>query len=289
MGSDQRTADERPESWTTFTSRAYVAEGDDEAARAATTAWLEEQALDPFIREVAIRSHARLDLRPGESVLEMGCGTGVFLPALARAVGESGRVVGLDHAPAFLDASRTRLAGAGLEDRVELVHGDAHRLPFPDGSFDAAHCERVLMHLEDPDLAIRELVRVVRPGGRVVVAEVYADGAMIDHPDAELARRASLILVSGIRNTSMGLELRGRVISAGLVDVTGEVVGYFEEELDPDEGEEIARIVRQLGTSGEVEPARAEAFVQTLDGRRAAGTYCGLALIFVVSGRVPDR
>src|SRR6185369_8077526 len=118
----------------TFTSAAYAATNDDAATRAASD-WLEAQALHPFIRQVAERSLERLALQPGEAVLEVGCGTGVFLPGLATLVGPSGRVVGIDHAPAFREQARERLADAGLNDRVDIREADAHRLPFPDATF----------------------------------------------------------------------------------------------------------------------------------------------------------
>jgi ubiquinone/menaquinone biosynthesis C-methylase UbiE len=272
----------------TYSSQAYGASSDDGATRA-TAAWLEAQSLHPFLRDVAERSLARMALQPGESVLDVGCGTGVFLPGLAAAVGPAGRVVGLDHSAAFLEDARTRLAGASLAGRVELVEGDVHRLPFADGTFDAAHCERVLMHVEDPALAIREMLRVVRPGGRALVAEVYAHGARIDHPDPEAERLISAELVSGIRNGSMGIALRGLLIESGFADVGGEVVGYFEETLDQDEAEEWSMLARGLAARGDLEPARAEAAIAAMEDQRARGTHCGVALIFVVSGRVPGE
>jgi SAM-dependent methyltransferase len=227
-------------------------------------------------------------IRPGESVLDVGCGTGVFLPGLVALVGGAGRVVGLDHSPAFLGDARKRLAEAAIVDRVELVEGDAHHLPFPEATFDVAHCERVLMHLEDPAAAVREMCRVVRPGGRLLVAEVYAAGARIAHPDLEAEQLVSAQLVSGIRNSGMGLAVRGLLVEAGLRDVGGEVVGYFEEELDQDEAEEWAAGARALAARGRLDPSRAEAAIAAMEESRAAGTYCGTALIFVVSGRVPD-
>lgn len=272
--------------WATYTTEAYASDAADEGARA-TAAWLEEQSTQPFIREVAERSLARLALQPGESILEVGCGTGVFLPRLAGLVGPGGRVAGLDHAPAFLDDARKRVAAAGLAGHVELVEGDAGNLPFADDTFDAAHCERVLMHLADPDRAIAEMRRVVRPGGRVVAAEVYAAGAAFAGADPELNERIMRAMTSAFRNPWMGLELRGRFVDAGLTEVGGEVVGDLERELVQDEADEIASVARDLAARGEVDTARVEAALADLEARRARGAYGGLAFIVVVSGRVP--
>jgi ubiquinone/menaquinone biosynthesis C-methylase UbiE len=292
MGSEPRTppgdAEERAAAAALFTSQAYAATNDDVRTRAAVD-WLEAQSIHPFLRDVAARSMARMALQPGESVLDVGCGTGVFLPGLAAIAGPEGRVVGLDHSAAFLEEARKRLSDASLGGRVELVEGDAHHLPFADATFDAVHCERVLMHLEDPALAIREMQRVVRPGGRVLLAEVYPEGARMDHPDPEAEKLISTGLVSGVRNTSMGIALRGLLVKAGFTDVGGDVVGYFEEELDQDEAEEWTGVARGLATRGVLDPARAEAAIAAMEDRRASGTHCGLAMVFVVSGRVPGE
>jgi SAM-dependent methyltransferase len=225
----------------------------------------------------------------GESVLEVGCGTGVFLPVLAGLAGSDGHVVGLDHSRAFLGQARERINAASLGGQVELVEADAMQLPFDDAVFDAAHCERVLMHVAEPAQAIREMIRVVRPNGRVVVAEVFAAGATQAHPDPEVSRQIVETMVSGIRNRWMGIQLRGLFVEAGLADVDGEVVGYFESELDEDEATEYTEIARKLAAGGVVDSARAEAAVEAMQDQRSKGTHCGLALIFIVSGRVPWR
>jgi SAM-dependent methyltransferase len=270
----------------TFTSDAYASETD-AAVTAEAVAWLETQSQHPFIRDTWRRSTELLRLKPGERVLEVGCGTGTFLPVLAEAVDETGRVVGLDHAPAFLEEAASRLVALGLTDRVELIAGDALAMPFEDATFDVVHCERVLMHLDDPGAAVREMARVVRPGGRIVAAEVVAHGAMIDLPDRDAVRRILDEAIKGMRSPDVGLQLRRLLLEAGLVDVEGSVVALFETELDPEEQQEFREVAATLVASGELDPTRADAVVATLDARVAAGTYCGTALMFVVAGRGP--
>jgi ubiquinone/menaquinone biosynthesis C-methylase UbiE len=124
-----------------------------------------------------------LELEPGQAVLEVGRGSGVFLPALAQAVGKAGRVVGVDLAEPFFTQAQQRMGSAGLAGVVSVQRADACRLPFADASFDAVHCERVLMHLDDPDLALREMARVLRPGGVAVAAEPDRGGFRLDHAD----------------------------------------------------------------------------------------------------------
>ncbi len=110
-----------------------------------------------------------LRLRPGGSAIDVGTGTGLTLPFLAAAVGPEGRVVGLDRSPAMLDGARDRAPSPP----VELVEADATALPFEDASFDAAISTYGLTAIADVDGALDEMIRVVRPGGRLVVADVH--------------------------------------------------------------------------------------------------------------------
>jgi demethylmenaquinone methyltransferase/2-methoxy-6-polyprenyl-1,4-benzoquinol methylase len=106
----------------------------------------------------------------GDRVLDVATGTGMVAAALVRAHGC--RVVGLDQSPEMLGQARGRLAGdPALHDKVELVEGTAERLPFPDASFDALTFTYLLRYVDDADATMRELARVVRPGGTVAAIE----------------------------------------------------------------------------------------------------------------------
>jgi ubiquinone/menaquinone biosynthesis C-methylase UbiE len=272
--------------YVTYSSAAYTAESTSEVEES-TAAWLETQAQMPFIREVARRTFELMDLREGQSVLDVGCGTGVLLPGLAEVVGARGSVTGLDHSAAFLARAHRRLRDAGLDERVRLVHGDALAVPFAGGTFDVTHAERVLMHLPEPDAAIREMVRVTRPGGRVVSAEVDTRAVEYDQPDRELFELILQVSASQIRNPSMGIEVRRRFIEAGLEDVTVVVVGDVETRMDDEEVTEYRRVGRELVEVGVVEAARVDAAMEHLVRTNDAGIYSGMAVIFVTVGTVP--
>jgi ubiquinone/menaquinone biosynthesis C-methylase UbiE len=108
-------------------------------------------------------------LANGERVLDLACGTGlVSLPA-AHAVGANGQVIGVDIADRMVEALRQRAAAAGLP-QVAATRMDAEQLAVPDGSVDVALCALGLMYLPDPGQALREVKRVLRPGGRTVLA-----------------------------------------------------------------------------------------------------------------------
>jgi demethylmenaquinone methyltransferase / 2-methoxy-6-polyprenyl-1,4-benzoquinol methylase len=122
---------------------------------------------DPRWRRTMV---AAVDAHPGERVLDVATGTGLVAQAVVRRYGCT--VVGLDQSPEMLAAANARLArDPTLRTRVTLVTGEAERLPFADGDFDHLTFTYLLRYVDDPGATLRELARVVRPGGRVASLE----------------------------------------------------------------------------------------------------------------------
>src|SRR5947208_970387 len=113
-----------------------------------------------------IREAARVG--PGSRVLDVACGPGLVALRLAEV---AGHVTGLDLTPAMLDKARELQRQRGLQN-LSWRPGRADALPYPGGSFDAAVTRFSFHHLTDPAAALAEMVRVCRPGGRVVVCDV---------------------------------------------------------------------------------------------------------------------
>jgi demethylmenaquinone methyltransferase / 2-methoxy-6-polyprenyl-1,4-benzoquinol methylase len=157
---------------------------------------------DPRWRRALVRAVA-----PGarERVLDVATGTGMVAAELVARGGCS--VVGLDQSAEMLAAARERLAGRpALAQRVELIEGQAEELPFADGSFDALTFTYLLRYVDDPRATMRELARVVRPGGRVGSLEFGV-------PVRWWARIAWRLY------TAIGLPLLGRLVSREWMEV----------------------------------------------------------------------
>lgn len=113
----------------------------------------------------------RIGLDDVRSVLDVGCGIGHWGRLLGRVLAPEAHVVGVDPEPRWLEEAARRAAAEGLADRLTYREGRVESLPFDDASFDLVSCQTLLMHIADPHAAIREMLRVTKHGGVLVVAE----------------------------------------------------------------------------------------------------------------------
>ncbi len=153
---------------------------DDAADPADLLAFLDAFASLEPIRRAKRRSLELLEATTGDRLLDIGCGLGEEVREMAALVGDSGRAVGVDSSELAIAEAQRRAGATG--SRAQYVVGDAADLGFPPAAFDGCRADRTLQHLETPVAALREMTRVVRPGGRIVVTEV---GSWIDG-DADL-------------------------------------------------------------------------------------------------------
>ncbi len=118
--------------------------------------------------------HAIAAIIAGETILDIGCGAGMDLLLAARRAGPMGRAIGIDMTEAMRDRARTSAAAAGLRN-VEVYRADATALPFPDASVDVVISNGVLNLVPEKDKAFAEIRRVLRPGGRLQLADIVLD------------------------------------------------------------------------------------------------------------------
>jgi SAM-dependent methyltransferase len=228
-------------------------------------------------------------LHAGEHVLEVGCGSGVVTRDVARRIAPDGTVTGLDPSPALLAIARELAEQEGLADLIEWREGDARVLPFPDATFDAVLAVTTLSHVPGAKRAVQEMVRVVRPGGRVGVFDRDIDTAIISHPDRAMTRR---IVAAAAEQTAVNPWLCRRLprllaeVGVGGVGVRG----FSSIERDPrgfyatNGGARWAEIAAKTGAITEEERAR---WVREFEGEQAAGGFmAGMTQLFVWGTRV---
>ncbi len=170
----------------------------------------------PFFADCKRESYDLLNATPGRRILEVGCGLGDDAAALAKRVAPGGSVVAIDGSQAMIDAARERHRDvAGLSFDV----ADAAHLPFDDASFDACRIDRVLQHIEDPALAIAEMVRVLRRGGVVVAFDNDWETLTVDSADRALTRTILNAWCDRFPSGWIGRRLVPLFLQAGLRDV----------------------------------------------------------------------
>jgi len=211
----------------------------------------------------------------GRHILDVGSGPGDDTRELAELVGPTGRVVGMDLSEAMLAEARRR-GGA-----VEFTKGDVHAMPFPDASFDGVRAKLVRQHSPDIDAADDELLRVLRPGGRLALFDFDFETLTLDHPDRATTRAITRYWVDHHRQGWSGRQMRRRFTSRGLTDVaiTPHTVQmafeFFRMTMDG--------VLAEAVSSGEVEVSPEE-WYRPLAEAAEAGQFFAALTGFVLGG-----
>lgn len=184
-----------------------------DSIRRSNVAYLDDAASSEPGREYKHDMFGALDVRPGQVVVDVGCGPGTDLASLADRVGPHGSVLGIDADPAMIAEAHRR---HGAHPQVQVREGDAHTLPLPDSGVDRVRMDRVTQHLSDPVAAFAEVFRVMRPGGLFVVADPDWDTLVIDDVDVETSRAYTRFVANDVvRNGTIGRQLARLAVVAG--------------------------------------------------------------------------
>lgn len=175
------------------------------------TGYVDSDYLDrsaDWFRGLKQRSYQLMKAHEGDKVLDVGCGPATDTLPLARIVTRSGEVVGVDSDEEMVEEAKRRAKDAKVGQWVKHFKKDASDLGFSDGYFDACKCDRVFIHLENPDRALQEMIRVTRRGGWIVVIDSDWGTFSIDTEEIEIERRLARYMAEHmIRNGYAGRQL----------------------------------------------------------------------------------
>jgi ubiquinone/menaquinone biosynthesis C-methylase UbiE len=161
-----------------------------------------------------------LDVAEGQKILDVGCGTGGAVGAVqvfARRVGGTGKVVGVDISKTMVDEALRRTHGLSLS--MEFRQGNAHRLPFPDNSFDRCYALRLMEVIGDPVSVLCEMHRVLKPGGRIYINGPDVDMWTFDASDRFVTRKIIHCFCDHEVNGWIGRQMPRCFAETGLADI----------------------------------------------------------------------
>ncbi|WP_035850433.1 methyltransferase domain-containing protein [Kitasatospora azatica] len=239
--------------------------------------YLDRVAATDLGRSYKRRMLEELDVRPGQTVVDLGCGPGTDLGALAEAVTATGTVIGVDHDQAAVDAAIERTAG---HRAVQVRLGDLHELPLADHSADRTRTDRVLQHVADPARALHEIRRVLRPGGRLVMGEPDWGTLTVDHPDGDLSHAYTRYVTDqAVRNARIGSRLPRLAVAAGFAvpDVIA-ITPVFRDVLAADGILGLERTTRRAVAAGYLTPDGAQRWLDHLAG----GPFLAAVTFYIV-------
>jgi ubiquinone/menaquinone biosynthesis C-methylase UbiE len=234
-------------------------------------------------REVKQLILEMLDLKPGAQVLDVGCGTGDDVREIAGLIGATGRIVGIDPSDALIAESKRRAVGSNLP--AEFVLGDVRKLHFPNAAFDRIRTDRVLMFVPDIQTAIAEMLRVLRPGGRLVASELDHQLWFIDSRLPEINRKIHAAWVASNPQPCLGRQLARLFADHGLWNVksTPRVIRAPHQMFTRVIGGFLSAAIAR----GELVQVEVDAWFNDLAKLAEAGVFTHGAVTFTASGQNP--
>jgi 2-polyprenyl-3-methyl-5-hydroxy-6-metoxy-1,4-benzoquinol methylase len=237
-----------------------------------------------------VRSQAfdRLRLVAGSRVLDVGCGNGAEAERMAAMI-PGGSVTAIDSSAELIALAKARTHSLGLN--LDFRAADAHALPFAAGHFDAGRIERVLQHVDDPQLAVRELVRVVRPGGLVCAIEPDWQSSIFAGGDIEVERAITRYKTDAeIAHGTIGRDLPEVLHLAGCVDIVTDPAILGSPDLAfADAMIGLSRCLRGAVAKMWISPAAAKQWWNAAEGRASRGTFYAAGIVIISSGTVPEK
>jgi len=247
--------------------------------------FLEERSGRPDQVQINRAVKEVLALQAGERLLDIGTGTGVISRMAAPDITPDGFVVGLDISPEFINVASQLTAVENLTAFIRYIVGNSEDLPFPDETFDAATAVRLLLHVNHPRDVVAEMVRIARPGGRVILADWDFETVAVDHSNRDLTRRLLNWRTDhhGGNNWS-GRQLLGHACSTGLKNITSTTVVTIATGEEAALTQSLWRAAEVALQDGCISKEEHKTWIDELKERISNGCFFASIVYFIVKG-----
>ncbi len=259
----------------------------DESTAAEWVAALELRASADDQKEFRRRIRTLAHLKPGDHVVEIGCGVGALLYELAEDVAPGGTVIGVEPQSTFASAAELRLTGLTVENHAEVHREFADALRIPNDQADACIAQTVLIHLPlvKLKLTLKEMVRVTKTGGRVISVDQDGDTWVVDHPDREITRRiVKFNTDQRFADGWTGRKLRRYFHECGLVDIKHEAWNHIDTEHSSYLFNSCVRLANATAAAGEITHPERNKWLSQLNEIARQDQFFSCITYFAVSG-----
>jgi ubiquinone/menaquinone biosynthesis C-methylase UbiE len=249
--------------------------------------------VDPeYLQDIALkfkplkeRSYELLHLKAGYRIIDLGCGSGTDTIPLAKFVGHTGKVIGIDADNQMITIANKNAKEAGVSDVVIHRQYDAMSLPFDSDYFDACHTERLFQHLLNPEKVLSEMVRITKPGGWLVASDTDHSSLSIDNSVIDIEWKLRRFRTDKFKGGYAGRQLYRLFKRQNLSDITVELFPFFSTDYRStryfallDEGE------RAAIDTGVITEEELQSWHENLEQADEDGTFFASFTMTVIAG-----
>jgi len=219
---------------------------------------IERSYITPEMAHQRARTLEELALKPGEHVLDVGCGTGLLTQVLGITVGQNGRVVGYDSSQEMLDLATQRCKGL---PQIQLKKGTVENLPEKESSFDVVTSTQVLLYVPEVSRALEEWHRMLKSGGRIAIVETDWRGVILNSSDDALCRRMFAAWDAAVPSPNLPVQLGQLLRAQGFTAIRVEPIpilntSYRLDSFSTDLFEWVAHYAKKQGVVTEKEATK---------------------------------
>lgn len=260
----------------------------DDGMLGALVARFEARGKHPLFAQMLREYLEAMNIAGSAAVLDLGCGTGLAARAIACRRGFSGRVTGVDISPYLVAAAKRLAADEGVAAHVDFRTGDARRLGFADGTFDAVVAHTLLSHVDEPLSVLSEAARLVKPGGTIGIFDGDYASLAFGHADPASGKSTDETLISALVASPFVMRQLPRLLkTAGLEPV--ETFAHVLAEIGAADfwSSGIEAYRKLVARTGALTGQQADAWASDLRNDSDAGVFFGSCNYFAVIARRP--